>query len=259
MKRDQILAALADIERTENVTVLFAVESGSRAWGHASPDSDWDVRFIYARPVDWFLQVSPGRDVIERQLPGDLDLSGWDMRKTLGLLLRGNCTLREWIRSPIVYVDGTGIMRDVRALAASIPARRAALHHYRSLATIVVHRYLSAETVNLKKYLYAVRPALALRWLREHPDGYPPMDVPMLRVQVTLSSDEQGALEAILAAKAMASEVGTGRRVAVLDAMIATELELALAAAELEPVAQPGQEAIKEADSILFAAAHLAH
>lgn len=69
---------LREIELRENVKVLYAVESGSRAWGVASPDSDYDVRFIYVRNQKDYLRLDEVRDVIEWQLDEVLDINGWD-------------------------------------------------------------------------------------------------------------------------------------------------------------------------------------
>jgi len=99
--RMRILADLGRIEREEGVRILFAVESGSRAWGFPSPDSDYDARFVYARPADWYLSLAPGRDVVELPIDGDYDTNGWDIRKALNLLLKPNPVLLEWLSSPI--------------------------------------------------------------------------------------------------------------------------------------------------------------
>ena len=101
--RLEIDSRLAAVEQTERVRLLVAVESGSRAWGFPSPDSDYDVRFIYVRPRDWYLALEPGRDVIEQPITGEIDLNGWDIRKTLGLLLGSNAIVSEWLSSPIRY------------------------------------------------------------------------------------------------------------------------------------------------------------
>lgn len=220
--------ALDAVEREEGVGIVFAIESGSRAWGFPSPDSDWDVRFVYARPTAWHLQLEPGRDVIERALPHEIDLAGWDMRKALNLLLGGNVALREWLASPIVYCAAPPLLGALRDLAARIPARASAAHHYRRLAERVIARYLrDAATVNLKKYLYVLRPVLALRWLRENAAGDPPMDLPGLLSGVTLPADARAELEVLLARKAISAEVGQGPRLPHLDALITAELAAA--------------------------------
>ena len=123
--RARAAAALAEVERAEGVRVLLAVESGSRAWGFASRDSDYDVRFVYLRPLAGYLSVVPARDVLERPLEGLLDLGGWDVRKALGLLARGNAVALEWLGSPVVYrQDPTAVelLRGVARAAAHPPA-----------------------------------------------------------------------------------------------------------------------------------------
>ena len=224
-----IAAALDAVEREEGVGIVFAIESGSRAWGFPSPDSDWDLRFVYARPTAWHIRLKPGRDVIECSLPGDIDLAGWDARKALNLLLGGNTALREWLRSPIVYRADPPLAAAFAELAARLPARAAAAHHYRRLAERVVDRYLrDTMEVNLKKYLYALRPALALRWLRENAEGEPPMDLPGLLAGVTLDAATRGDLDSLLQRKAAAAELGMGPRLPRLDALVLGEIERAL-------------------------------
>src|SRR5690349_14763485 len=93
---------LNKIENEFRVRILYACESGSRAWGFPSPDSDFDVRFIYVHDRDWYLSLSEDRDTIEKNLPGDLDIGGWDIRKTLRLISKSNVIPLEWLQSPIV-------------------------------------------------------------------------------------------------------------------------------------------------------------
>ncbi|MBR0664117.1 nucleotidyltransferase domain-containing protein [Roseomonas hellenica] len=241
--RAAIGAALDAIIREEQVAILFAVESGSRAWGFPSPDSDWDVRFVYARPTAWHITLTPGRDTLERSLPGDIDLAGWDARKALNLLLNGNAALREWLRSPILYCADSAMLAEFRALADALPARAAARHHYRAVIRQISSRYLDGRAVvNLKKYLYVVRPALALRWLREHPEGEPPMDMPALLAEVTLDAAARADLDGLLVRKAEAAELGEGARLARLDALVADEIEAAAAMPD-EPRDAPGAAA----------------
>ena len=132
--RAEILACLARLESEHAVTVLFACESGSRGWGFASPDSDYDVRFIYVNRLSWYLSVEPGRDVIEEPIDGDLDVNGWDLRKTLQLLRQSNPTLLEWLRSPIVYREEDTPMARLRALAEQQFSAVRGYHHYVSMA-----------------------------------------------------------------------------------------------------------------------------
>ena len=99
----EIRSKLQDIEEQENVRILYAAESGSRAWGFASPDSDYDVRFIYVRTPEDYLRLDQKRDVIEWQLDEVFDMNGWDIRKALTQFHKSNTTLFEWSHSPIVY------------------------------------------------------------------------------------------------------------------------------------------------------------
>ena len=101
--RETILEKLDEIEKRENIKILHCIESGSRAWGFASPDSDYDVRFIYVRPKEFYLRLDKTRDVIEWQLDDTLDINGWDLQKPLRLLHSSTPTLFEWNNSPIVY------------------------------------------------------------------------------------------------------------------------------------------------------------
>lgn len=242
--RAAIGAALDAVAGEERVAILFAVESGSRAWGFPSPDSDWDVRFVYARPTAWHITLTPGRDTLERSLPGDIDLAGWDARKALNLLLNGNAALREWLRSPILYRADPGMLAAFRALADALPARAAARHHYRAVIRQISSRYLDdREVVNLKKYLYALRPALALRWLREYGEGEPPMDMPGLLAAVTLDARTRADLDGLLTRKAEAAELGEGQRLPQLDAFIAGEVEAAAATPDAPRVTPDGAEA----------------
>ena len=132
--REQILECLQRLEFDHDVKVLFACESGSRGWGFASPDSDYDVRFIYVNRLSWYLTVESGRDVIEQPISGDLDVNGWDLRKTLQLLRQSNPTLLEWLRSPIVYREEAETVARLRALAEDGFSAVRGYHHYVSMA-----------------------------------------------------------------------------------------------------------------------------
>jgi uncharacterized protein len=115
--------ALAQVETERNVRVLFACESGSRAWGFASRDSDYDVRFLYVHRRDWYLSVEDRRDVIERPIADDLDVSGWELRKALRLLRKSNPPLFEWLKSPVVYRRDPAFAGELGALAAEFYCR----------------------------------------------------------------------------------------------------------------------------------------
>ncbi len=158
--RETILRKLNEIENRENVKILLAVESGSRAWGFASPDSDYDVRFIYVRPREDYLRLEKTRDVIELPIEGELDINGWDLDKTLRLLRASNPTLFEWLSSPIVYRE-TEFARDFQGIMQQYFSSKRGLSHYLSMAGRNYREYLKGEKVKAKKYFYVLRPVLA--------------------------------------------------------------------------------------------------
>ncbi|QGW84129.1 nucleotidyltransferase domain-containing protein [Variovorax paradoxus] len=233
--RAQIMDALRDIETRHDVTVLFACESGSRGWGFASPDSDYDVRFIYVNRLPWYLTVTPRRDVIELPISGDLDVNGWDLRKALGLMRESNPTLLEWLRSPVVYREDDAAMPRFRALSEAVFSNARGWHHYASMAKKNFREHLQADEVRYKKYLYVLRPLLAARWIRTQP-GVPPMRFADL-AQKTLDAVRDAALieeiNALLEVKMRAGEAATSPRWPGIHAFIESEL----AANAAEPVA----------------------
>jgi len=170
MQRNEVFRrvchALALVEAERNVRVLFACESGSRAWGFASRDSDYDVRFIYVHPRDWYLSVEDRRDVIEQPIAEDLDVSGWELRKVLRLLRKSNPPLLEWLKSPVVYQHDPVFAAEFGALAAEFYSPRRCYAHYLHMASGNWRHYLrSREVVSLKKYLYVFQALLACRWI----------------------------------------------------------------------------------------------
>ncbi len=169
--RKTILTKLDEIEKRENVKILLAVESGSRAWGFASLDSDYDVRFIYVRPREAYLRLEKTRDVIELPIEGELDINGWDLDKTLRLLRASNPTLFEWFSSPIVYRE-TAFAQEFRGIMQRYFSSKRGLSHYLSMASSNYREYLKGDTVKAKKYFYVLRPVLACRWILDR--GTPP-------------------------------------------------------------------------------------
>ncbi|MCX7361303.1 MAG: nucleotidyltransferase domain-containing protein [Alphaproteobacteria bacterium] len=216
--RQGIEARLADIERRFGVEVFHACESGSRAWDFASDDSDYDVRFLYLHPRDWYLSLVEQRDVIETPIEGVYDINGWDLRKALRLAARGNPVLFEWLSSPIRYVERP-LAAGFRELACSVFDPRKAYHHYFSMARGQRRAYLGGETVRQKKYFYAVRPLLACLHLLEH-GGIVPMRFFELIDSVAVPKAVREALAELLRAKRQASEAAESGRLPVLDAWI---------------------------------------
>lgn len=201
----EILAALAELERERGIRVLFAAESGSRAWGFASPDSDYDVRFVYAHPRHWYLRVFEARDVIERMLPNDLDVSGWDLRKALRLFAGCNLALNEWLLSPIVYREDAVFATALRSLMPAYFQPAAALFHYLGTARTTYAEHLGGDAVRLKKVFYFLRPILACRWI-EHARSQPPTEFGKLVEADWVSIDERDQIADLKRRKLLASE-----------------------------------------------------
>ena len=172
--KEKIQEQLRRIEEAENIKILLAVESGSRAWGFASLDSDYDVRFIYIRRLEDYLRLDAIRDVIELPINDVLDINGWDLQKTLRLLHKSNPTLFEWFSSPIVY-QKTEFADKFRDLMMHYFSSKKTLYHYVSMAEGNYREYLKGDLVKAKKYFYALRPVLACQWILDR--GTPP---PML-------------------------------------------------------------------------------
>lgn len=223
--REEIAGRLRRAEADHGVKVLLAVESGSRAWGFASPNSDYDARFIYVHPPEWYLSVDleERRDVIEYPIVDDLDVNGWDLRKALRLFWRSNPGFVEWIQSPIVYEARGSFHQHALRLLPAVYSTEAGIHHYRSMAKTNFRGYLLQERVPLKKYFYVLRPLLAVRWLERFSQ---PAPIEFERLLQVLDGEE-GILEAIhelLALKRRSPELGLSEPVPPIQRFIEGEL-----------------------------------
>jgi len=226
--RTTVLESLTELERRHEVSVLFACESGSRGWGFASPDSDYDVRFVYVHKLPWYLTVEPGRDVVEQPISGELDVSGWDLRKALQLLRDSNPTLLEWLRSPIVYREEAAWTARLRELAEQGFSAVRGYHHYVSMAKKNLREHLYGEVVRYKKYLYVLRPLLAARWIREG-RGVPPMRFADLVGASALDAALVDEIDALLEVKMRAGESATSPRWKGIHDFLERELAVAQA------------------------------
>jgi uncharacterized protein len=247
--RAHIAATLDAVAAEEGVHILYAAESGSRAWGFASPDSDYDVRFIYAHQRDWYVSLREERDVIERPLDARLvDLAGWDIRKTLRLLLKSNPVLYEWLVSPTVYVDRP-LRVELKALFEAHASPRAVAHHYWSIARNQWRAEVAGKAqVRLKKYLYIVRPLLSLAWVAEQ-ESPPPMSIGHLMAQSVLPEEARTAIEALLAEKRGTPELGRRPPIAEIDRWVVVELER-LHPERLDLPGEPRRDIRDEADRL---------
>ena len=225
--RRRIEDKLARLSDEEDVRILYAAESGSRAWGFGSPDSDYDVRFIYVREMAWYLRLRAGRDVVEAGIDSDLiDLSGWDADKALKLLLKSNPALYEWLVSPIVYIESGGFAARVRQLYEKYADRQAIAHHYRNIAGGQWRREIVGKSeVKQKKYFYVIRPLLSLQWVRENRMP-PPMTIDGLLEHVEVSATVRRSIEELIAVKRATPELGLGPRLSVIDDWIESGLAL---------------------------------
>lgn len=220
---------LNEIEQSERVRAIMAVESGSRAWGFASPDSDYDVRFIYVRQTEDYLRLMPLRDVIEWQLDDVYDINGWDLTKALKLLHDSNPVLHEWCNSPILYRENE-LAQPFRELAADYFIPKKALFHYIKIAKSNYRQNLTKDEVRIKKYFYSLRPILAARWVAEFKNA-PPMLFNEL-AEAELPKQLAPITERLLEAKRHADEVDTCKRIPELDTYIIDQI------GELELIAE---------------------
>lgn len=215
--RDKISELLARTERERGVRILYACESGSRAWGFHSEDSDYDIRFIYAAPAAKYLCVSNPPDTIEIAIKDDLDPGGWDVRKALGLLGKSNGPLIEWLHSPIVYLDRDGFRDSWQRLSREVLQPAKLRHHYMGLAVQISRKKLAEESPSAKSYLYVMRSLLAARWIDENGTAPP---VPFAELVAATEEPLRNALNDLIAAKARIHETESIGRSVVLDVFI---------------------------------------
>lgn len=225
-KQSEIRHRLNAAERDHDVRVLLAVESGSRAWGFPSPNSDYDGRFIYVNRPDWYLSVTleEQRDVIEYPIVDDMDVNGWDLRKALRLFWKSNPGFVEWIQSPIVYESRGSLQARALELLPEVYSVERGVHHYRSMSKTNFRGYLQAELVPLKKYFYVLRPLLSVRWLLEYRRPAPIEFVQLLQM---LDSEPgvRAAIERLMERKRTLPEMGLAEQVPEIQAFICQEMD----------------------------------
>lgn len=219
---------LSRIEQEHEVKILLAIESGSRAWGFASPDSDWDVRFIYVHREPWYFKVHQGRDVIEtgiEQHPlGELDINGWELRKSLQLLHKSNPALMEWLQSPLVYRRDEVVMQNYARHAEVFFKAQACFQHYVSMAITNHKQYLQRDLVRLKKYLYVLRPIFACQWIEQF-NTMPPIEFHKLIDTLLPHGVLRDEIDQLLAKKMASGETDEVVPIVTLTQFIESELE----------------------------------
>lgn len=219
----RIQETLICIEAEHGARILYACESGSRGWGFDSADSDWDVRFIYCHPRDWYLSIEEGRDVIELPIDDLLDVNGWDLRKSLRLMKKSNPVLLEWLSSPIVYREDAAAMAAYRSLAQDFYQPAACFHHYLHMAKGNFREYLQGETVWLKKYFYVLRPVLACLWI-ERGLGAVPMAFDELVGGVVNDSGLKDSIARLTELKRSGAEMDSGLCIPVIHSFLEREI-----------------------------------
>lgn len=217
----QIHEKLKEIEEKENVRILHAVESGSRAWGFASPDSDYDVRFVYVHPMEYYLSLQGRKDVIDWELNETLDINGWDISKALQHFHKSNATLYEWANSPIVYYT-TPEWEQIKQLSEKYFSCKSAMYHYYGTANKNYHEYLTDEMVKYKKYFYVLRPILACKWIEQK--KCPPPVLFQSLVDEVLEDSLKRTVENLVAVKVRMTESEKGKRIDSLNEYIIDNL-----------------------------------
>lgn len=222
--RNEVVKRLHRAEEEHSIRILYACESGSRAWGFESPDSDYDVRFIYVRNEDWYLSfdVESKRDVVEYPIVDEIDCSGWDVRKALYLFTRTNGALLEWLNSPIRYLECGQFAEHLRAIAPKAINKTALCYHYSHMARGNARDYLFDDRVKLKKYFYVLRPLFAIRYI-EQTNAPPPVEFAKLMEAVSPES-LVAPIERLLELKRKTPELGYGEPIAVINDFIESEL-----------------------------------
>lgn len=213
---------IKEIEEKENIRVLHVIESGSRAWGFASPDSDYDVRFIYVRNKEYYLSLRDNKDFIDWELNEILDINGWDIRKALQLFHKSNATLFEWSNSPVVYYTTDEWKRIYEDVASQYFSCKSAMYHYYGTANKNYHEYLTDNMVKYKKYFYVLRPILACKWIEEKKCP-PPVLFDELFNSV-LEEDMKPAVNELLARKIQMSEADKTPKVDFINQYIVKKL-----------------------------------
>ena len=225
---------LQQLASREQIIILYACESGSRAWGFPSPDSDYDVRFIYLRPLEWYLLIEDRPDTVDLPIDSLLDINGWDLRKALKLFKGSNSAIYEWLQSPIIYRADGNLSRELLELAQQYYAPRPGIYHYLNMAINCDREFLQTATVKLKKYFYALRSILAAKSIVTH-QTFPPMVFSELLNLISDRPDVLAEIDRLLTIKATANEATTIAPSPLLNDFIGTEIEYCEAAVKLIP------------------------
>lgn len=223
--KETIITELQHIEAREDVKILYAVESGSRAWGFPSKDSDYDVRFIYVHQKDWYLTIEDKRDVLEYPISNDLDISGWDLRKALQLYRKSNPSLLEWLKSPVIYRDNPQLKEKLSTISRQYVSEKKLLYHYLHMAKGNFRGYLQGDKVKIKKYFYVLRPIFACEWLMQHHETPPILFDDLLKLD-NIPTDVQRSVDDLLEKKKDSKELDLEPKLIHVNQYIEDEIGL---------------------------------
>ncbi len=192
------------LENQYNIIVLYACEAGSRAWGYASPDSDFDVRFIYRHKLDFYLSLHKQKDTIDPAIQDNPDMGGWDIQKALLLLQKSNIPLLEWVYSTITYLSDENFDKQLQAIATSFFSPITGFYHYQSMAK--KHAALCDKSqYKLKHLFYALRTACAAYWITQK-QNFPPVDFTKLLGGLDIPVDLRDEISRLVIIKAAQNE-----------------------------------------------------
>lgn len=221
---DEILKELLRLEMKHDIKILYAVESGSRAWGFASVDSDWDVRYIYIHKLDWYLKIDDKKDNQEEILPNDIDLAGWELKKALRLFRKSNPPMLEWLRSPIVYLEQFSTAERLRKLTKEYFNPKSCLHHYLHMAEGNYQTYLLKDNVRVKKYFYVLRPILACEWIKQN-QTMAPMEFQILLESQVSNTRVKKEIQNLLKRKTTGEELNEEPKNKILNEYLEERIE----------------------------------
>ncbi len=218
----EILQNLKELETKHKIKILYACESGSRAWGFPSPNSDYDVRFTYVHEFDWYLSLQDKNNTIELPISNDLDIGGWEIKKALGLLWKSNPPLLEWLQSPIAYQAETQFLKDIQTLSHQYFSPIAVMHHYLSMSKKYREACQKGNLIKLKKYFYALRTAIAGKWIRMK-NTTPPIE--LVKMFEVVPDEIQMRIQELILIKANQKEDYLHNREFLIDEFLAITIK----------------------------------
>ncbi len=243
---EEIKKEISRIENESEIKILLAVESGSRAWGFASTDSDWDVRYIYIQRLEWYLKIDEQKDSQEEILPNDIDLAGWELKKALRLFRKSNPPMLEWLRSPIIYTEQFSTAGKLREMSENYFNPKSCMYHYLSMAKNNFREFLQKETVKSKKYFYVLRPVLACDWIK-NTNSFPPIEFQKLVDSQITNEELKTEIASLLNRKMTGEELKEEPKIEILNEFLEGKIEFYKNHVEqIEPNEKPPTELLDE-------------